>query len=219
MFNLKKITAAFSGPASAETIQRELLDSTDAIIAEARAIVEKGLPELSDKARKLERLGFTATKEVVDHRLAASMKAEKQAVVSLHEKYALEYPGLKFIDEKTMDAVCKKHGLLIGSVGRYKGDVPDWALDRIDKCGVNLLEYRVYWDALAFHHGAVREASRLCIAAPIADMHIKSNERIVGNKIVALDPIVSIRVDGGYCVIVVWGEEGKDTRVFNAQVN
>ena len=53
MFNLKKITAAFSGPASAETIQRELLDSTDAIIAEARAIVEKGLPELSDKARKL----------------------------------------------------------------------------------------------------------------------------------------------------------------------
>lgn len=66
------------------------------------------------------------------------------------------------------------------------------------------------------------QVSNLMIAAPIAEMDIRSNERVDENgriQVVTQDPIVCLEVEGGYIVLAAWGEEGQDPKVFNAENN
>jgi hypothetical protein len=70
-------------------------------------------------------------------------------------------------------------------------------------------------------HG-MRTVPALYIAAPVADMALKGNERVVDGKIQTIptkDPIVCLEVKGGYIVLAAWGEEGSDPEVFNAANN
>jgi hypothetical protein len=62
--------------------------------------------------------------------------------------------------------------------------------------------------------------NNLHIVAPATEMKLGFNERVVGNKIEEVkDPIVCLKVEGGYVVLAAWGEEGSDPRVFNALSN
>lgn len=67
----------------------------------------------------------------------------------------------------------------------------------------------------------MRERPNLYIAAPVADMELDRGQMVQDGEIVqgALDPIVCLKVEGGYIVLVAWGEEGQDPRVFNALNN
>ncbi len=255
-----------SEPASdvitAKVIQRELVDRSDRLIAEARTILA-AKPEPTERAMRLAKLGFNSTPEVEEKRRIEIEVQMYKRTADLYERNALKYPSLKFIDEKTMEAVCKKYGLLVGELRHYTGLVPDWVLDRIEQCGVDVILHEVRksgtrgnmaWggDSRSFHTQAVitdnmyADADKanaavkalgfdengyplnyvvthnlMCIAAPAAEMRLMSNERVEGHRIVRVheDPIISIRVQGGYCVIAAWGEEGSDPQVFNVANN
>lgn len=246
---------------TAEVIQRELVDRSDELITEARALLEQ-VTAPTERMTRLVRLGFTSAPEVEEQREIDAKFSEHKAIAALYDKYALKYPSLKFIDEATMEAVCKKYGLLLGNLSHYIGKVPDWVLDRIEQCGVNVFMYEFvgYKSAATkmwirnnrqpFHPEAVNtngmfntrdeaqkavdatkegeyaggfvvEHNLMCIAAPKAEMRLQSNERVDGHRIVRTheDPIISIRVEGGYCVIAAWGEEGSDPQVFSVANN
>lgn len=62
--------------------------------------------------------------------------------------------------------------------------------------------------------------SLLMIAAPKDQMIVYPYEQVqVGNILTHTDPIVCITVPHGYVVLVAWGEEGQDPRVFNTLGN
>lgn len=242
-------------PITAELIQREMVDRTDKLMAEARAIVD-GTYQQSNRALRLSKLGFLSTPEVSAHLDKEREISRRKVQIGYKEKYAMKYPGLKFIDDNTMEIVCKDYGLVVGEVNAYTGTVPDWVIERIENCGVPVVMYevtRVNYFAWGFDRPEVvdtdgffstkqeavdeLEAIRLekkggypyhilshelmRIAAPIKEMIVRSDQRIEGNRIVTAheDPIVSIRVPGGYCVIAAWGEEGSDPKVFNSDNN
>lgn len=246
-----------SSAITAEVIQRELVDRSDELITEARALLEQ-VKAPTERIARLARLGFSSAPEVEEQRVLDAKLQEHKVIADLYDTYALKYPNLKFIDEATMEAVCKKYGLLLGGLHHYIGKVPDWVLDRIEQCGVDVIVYETQQHSFnvpsrwignnrdSFHSTAINtkgmfstrdEAQKaadamkgggyvikhnlMCIAAPKAEMRLQSNERIEGHRIVQIheDPIISIRVQGGYCVIAAWGEEGSDPQVFNVANN
>lgn len=237
----------------------EMLSAQEALVKEANDILEKA-KDGSEKARKLKEAGFIKAKGVEVLAMAEEAAAQKQ----MFERYSVEYPGLKFIPDKAMDDVCRKYGLVIGEVSRYKGEVPSWALDvihgnkhllkkhlrripsgeRMDGMRVAFgwptKRYGVISDSIPnYSYSRVRTDSgkevtvgtyrrmyevtggELLISAPISQMELREREYISGNRIMVepKDPIVSIKVEGGYIVLAAWGEEGQDTRVFNVNNN
>lgn len=127
---------------TAEAIQRELVSNDDAQLAEAIRLLQAPSP-VSERARRLERFGFSCSEEAM---AASKYDSERRAAEEkerVARQYAEQYPGLRFITTENMQAICKKYGLLLGEVRRYKGVVPDWALDRIESCGVQVSYYRI----------------------------------------------------------------------------
>lgn len=177
--------------------------------------------------------------------------ARRQAharVTNAEQEAATKYPGFKFIATDVMQEVCKKYGLIVGGVDRYKGEVPEWVLGVIERSGVPTKSYQlgvVYNGSGYVEYGRyasmqmaqdaakgldesadgkymthISSHSSLLIAAPAKEMEVNRWERVKNGRIVEVkDPIVCIEVTGGYCVIAAWGEEGQDPRVFNANVN
>lgn len=62
--------------------------------------------------------------------------------------------------------------------------------------------------------------SGLRICAPLKDMEVKSNQKVVGYKIQDIpDPVVLQPVRGGYLIVCAWGDEASDEIVVNQQMN
>lgn len=58
------------------------------------------------------------------------------------------------------------------------------------------------------------------ICAPLKDMEVKLNQRVVGYKIQNIpDPVVLQPVRGGYLIVCAWGDEASDEIVVNQQMN
>lgn len=224
--------------ASAVTIQWSIRDRQDALVREARALVNaKNADEVAHVVR-LQRLGFTGVPEVRANESRLLRKTKMRSELERQEEYALKYPGFRFVSERIMDDVCAQYGLVIGGVDRYMGQVPAWAAKVVDESGV--LSGRV-WRVryLGQHWGEfpteddiperVKEdsdltisheyAHPLLIAAPKKNMRVHANEEIRNHRIVKRDPIVMIKVLGGYVVLAAWDEEGRDPRILNVGNN
>ena len=62
--------------------------------------------------------------------------------------------------------------------------------------------------------------AELKICAPLKDMEVKLNQRVVGYKIQNIpDPVVLQPVRGGYLIVCAWGDEASDEIVVNQQMN
>ncbi len=99
---------------------------------EAKAIIEKDATRIIEKGNRLSALGFGATKEA---KMAANHKnevAKAKEQVSFIEKYRVDYPFNKFITEKQVEEICKKHGLLKGDSSMYTGFIPEKNLKQIE---------------------------------------------------------------------------------------
>jgi hypothetical protein len=140
--NIKNIISRLPGmPAlTAEAIQRELVDAEDRLMAEVNEILNA--PAFVDaKAQRLQHLGFNQSSDTRRYQEAeaARQRAEQQGA---HRRAAeARYPALKFIGEAAMDHICRKYRLLIGSVDRYTGTVPEWALPQIERVKTIVTHY------------------------------------------------------------------------------
>jgi hypothetical protein len=58
------------------------------------------------------------------------------------------------------------------------------------------------------------------ICAPLKDMEIPKNKKLVGHKIINIpDPVVLQPVRGGYLIVCAWGNESSDEMVVNQKMN
>lgn len=137
-----------------EKIHNEIDTAEDRLLTEARRIIALNI-DTSDKAERLERIGFVNSEVVV------RSKQKKQTLVSgkdqaeLIEHYKQSYPFQKFLTEEELDRICAKYSLIYAPVSTYKKDVPEKnvrdienapSLKRDDTASVLVqIEYIKFW--------------------------------------------------------------------------
>lgn len=122
MFNLfktqKKVTV--------EDVHREFLTASETLLKEATKIINETMIE---KSTRLSENGFKNSIEVTQ----ASKMVMTKETVRLIQKYQFEYPFNKFIRHDDVMSICEKYSLIMGTVDRYKGFVPDKNLKELEK--------------------------------------------------------------------------------------
>ena len=119
-----------------KVIIQEIHDSfdnaQDELLKQATSIIEQYKPNLSNKAERLEKLGFVNSETVVKNidRKEVLISSKKDA--DLVNYYKTSYPFLKFLKEEQLNAICKKYNLIYAPVGRYKEDVPEKNVTEIE---------------------------------------------------------------------------------------
>ena len=101
--------------------------------------LETDLQHLIDKQERLSNLGFKRTeisKKVSNENARLFfLKRDNEAklkVINSIEYFQQRYPHYKFITKDSVNALCKKYGLIFGSVEQFIGDVPDKNLEDIE---------------------------------------------------------------------------------------
>jgi hypothetical protein len=141
-----------------EEIHESFYTEVDKLLAEAKISrsLETDKQDLLDKCKRLEALGFTSTKEVMDARHEIQRlrelqdeNATKESLVKAINYFSFKYPTYKFITEKSVEKICEKYNLVYGPISKYIGTVPDKNLKHIedfkvlenDECYVNQCIY------------------------------------------------------------------------------
>lgn len=125
-----------------EEIHETFYTEVDKLLAEAKISnsLETDKQYLLDKCERLEKLGFSRSKEVMEaqeeiSRLAhlRQENAKKQDLIEAINYFSFKYPHYKFITEQSVKKICEKYGLIYGVIGRYLGIVPDKNLEHIEQ--------------------------------------------------------------------------------------
>ena len=115
-----------------QEIHNSFDNAQDELLKQATSIIEQYKPNLSNKAERLEKLGFVNSETVVKNidRKKVLISSKKDA--DLVNYYKTSYPFLKFLKEEQLNAICKKYNLIYAPVGRYKEDVPEKNVTEIE---------------------------------------------------------------------------------------
>lgn len=129
-----------------EQIHNEFDTAPDRLLQQAIQILEKEgnakiqlESQISEKAKRLEKIGFVKNDAVVKKQQIDSITKSKQYVIDMSTKeaetinhYSRNYPFLKFLTEPELDRICEKYGLIYAPVSYYKETVPDKNLREIE---------------------------------------------------------------------------------------
>lgn len=122
-------------------IHNEFDSAGDRLLEQAKAILNKTLPDktaLEEKAEKLRKLGFINSSPVLevaalkgerDSHNALLIETKKEAELILYYKQA--YPFQKFLTENELERICDKYKLVSAPVASYIKDVPEKNLEEI----------------------------------------------------------------------------------------
>ena len=120
MFNLFKSRAATEKVIA--DIHNEFDTAGEKLLADAKKILADSTD--TGKAERLKKLGFIQAQPVGRAKKLMEEKANSKAIAERVEYFRTYYPNNKFITKEMVESICKKYGLLCGSIGRYIGDVP-----------------------------------------------------------------------------------------------
>lgn len=118
-------------PAIVHEIHNEFLSAGDKILNEAKSILEGSKRKSIDKGKRLAELGFKKCPEAVEATVIENIIVTTKELADLVENYKISYPNNKFITEKQVNDICEKYGLVLGSIGWFKGFVPEQKLNQI----------------------------------------------------------------------------------------
>jgi hypothetical protein len=125
-----------------EEIHETFFTEVDRLLAEAKISksTETQYEDLLKKQERLKNLGFSQTKEMIAAqaeiaRLEAINKenANKETLIKAIEYFSMKYPTYKFITEQSVKKICQKYGLIYGGIDKYKGTVPDRAIEDMER--------------------------------------------------------------------------------------
>jgi len=188
-----------------EEIHQAFYSEVDKLLADAKITLQSNTTveeEVFEKARRLRRLGFGATAEVILAEKESSKLAEidkinneKKKMAEIIEYFSFKYPLHKFITEDSVKKICEKYNLVYGDIGRYIGTVPDKNLAEIENNPIKeedmlyldssargntwgYYDYEHYKDYLRNHQYLRYDMSKakLEIAAPLKDFNLKDYE-------------------------------------------
>lgn len=220
-----------------EEIHDAFNTSSGKALAEANEILAN--ITISAKGSLLNELGFTSTAEALRSQEAIREKQEKEELSKIIKEYNQTYPLYKFITEENVKAICKKYGLVMGEISKYKGDVPEKNLLEIKsfnewKNNIKAEHSLVYLyfnhsfgepakirksDPISYPagHFSTHEVNTYSICAPIKDMIVDSRTELKdGWKLQNIpDPVVLFPVYKGFLIVSAWGLEAEDSLVIN----
>lgn len=100
-------------------------NAQDELLKQAIFIIEQQIDKISDKAERLNKLGFVSSKIVLQNRTEKQILIGSANDADLVNYYKNAYPFLKFLKEYQLDSICKKYNLIYAPVSKYKEDVPE----------------------------------------------------------------------------------------------
>lgn len=235
--------------------------------------------EIYNKIQLLNKYGFTQTpsstttlKELQSKEAEIEFQIKQiqdsidsvELIDRLQNEYRIKYPFLRFVPDNLMVSIMKKYNLFMADTIFYAKEVPNEALQMIDKYKEEIytvdesnlqairnsaeryLETISVDDFQAINPKAFR-MSNLKIIAPMTHFNIPSisSPRLPGKLIPlmitndnnifevnmkgieslamevreVLDPIATLKVQGGYIVLHAWDEEAKIPEIINNYLN
>lgn len=133
MFNLfKKQPMKTNYPEIVTQIHKEFEESGAELLKQAEALLDTLSPVNSDKAKRLQSLGFKNVPEVKQVVEAEQKIVSAKAVADLVKYYQRHYPFNKFITDTEVTKICSKYDLVCGDIGLFKGFVPETKLKDIE---------------------------------------------------------------------------------------
>ena len=201
-----------------EQIHNEVYSVHDLLLKEAENILNKPINEEKvNDYQKLIKLGFNNEKNIINHKEELKKIEESKKIKSIIEYYSFKYPFNKFINEESVIRICEKYGLILTSVDRFIGSIPE-------KNQKEIINFKVDKKDLPFHHDKESDyiiGVGLLIIATKDQLNMK-NARVQGHKLVDIvkeDPIVLQPVREGYLIVSAWGIEASDKEVQNPRFN
>lgn len=213
-------------------IYNDVYSAQELLLEEAKSILENSVDVNEEKYVLLEemnRLGFANAEEVKAF-TKYKEKIQKQTDISEAIKYYKEtYPLNKFIDEKSVNVICEKYGLVLSAVNNYIAEIPL-------KNQKEIVNFRVKEKDIRFPYETMRASRRSMLV--FAREYRKTDEKMVcgehlliiapkhkfntkgliqeGNVLKIDDPIVLQPVTHGYLICSSWGLEAGDELVVNS---
>lgn len=120
--------AATNGPSVEQMIHDDVYSAQELLLAEAQRVLDEPFGysiERMETLEKLSELGFKNSQECAEYEAMKKSRAESKRLKETIEKYRHSYPLNKFIDEGTVERVCKKYDLVLTVASRYVAEIPD----------------------------------------------------------------------------------------------
>lgn len=217
---------------TAKEIHDEFCLASDNLLEEVKQVLQDDF-----EADRLKELGFKSIKKVSDREDVLTKRRYAETVAYYRQKY----PFRKFLLQLSVEAICKKYGLLCGDVHNFTGEIPQKNVEEILSFKVRDEDRPESDDTTWFSSGRMgekfdkfflcegkwceekvesthREKITLKICAPEA-MFNKKNLNVVDGYMLVSDPIVLQPVKGGYLIVTAWGDEATDEIVVNEGMN
>lgn len=132
------------GLTDSEIIQRihnEFNTSGEKLLNEAKKVLEECKEHQTDKAKRMQALGFHNTEAVKNLKEATNKEYKALKFAQTVKYYSLHYPNNKFITKEEVEKICSKYNLVYGEVSLYKGDIPDKNLKEIENFNLREEDY------------------------------------------------------------------------------
>jgi hypothetical protein len=140
---LKEAVVAVSYYEQIARIHNEFNTAGENIYQEALAIINETIVPNQEKAVRLEKMGFYASKEATAAKEAMVRKQENERIAKIIKYYRDKYPLYKFIRDKDVEDICEKYGLIYGSASQYTGFIPEKNLKSIESFKIDDRDRRV----------------------------------------------------------------------------
>lgn len=132
-----------------QRIHNEFNTSGERLLIEAKKIIEDCKEYQTDKAERMQALGFYNTEVVKNLKEARNKEYKALKLAQTVEYYSLHYPNNKFITEEEVQKICSKYNLVYGEVRLYKGDIPEKNLKEIESFNLREEDY-LYTEVYTF---------------------------------------------------------------------
>jgi hypothetical protein len=113
-------------------IHNEFDTAQERLLLEAKEIISGTSKFFSEKAERLEKIGFINSNSVVKHKKNKELLVKNRDQAELIEYYKQNYPFQKFLTEEELNRICKKYGLIYAPVSNYIKEVPEKNLLEIE---------------------------------------------------------------------------------------
>jgi hypothetical protein len=192
-------------------VHTEFATAGEKLYQEALLIINSQKILNDEKVQRLINLGFTATKEVIEAETIIKNRKINEKIVKQVSYYRENYPFQKFITQDQVTIICKKYGLIQGSIDQYTGFVPEKNLKTMESFELKERDAK----KLSYNAGFDNQFQ---IAAPQKDFKISDRQEVKNHKIVdkpVPDPVILAPVVGGFLIVTAWGDEASDPLIVN----
>ena|SRR6478735_1201034 len=217
-----------------EKIHNSFYSEMDKLLIESNILIPEDNIELIEKSKRLEKLGFTNSKEVKilkDFKNISKNTKEKLELQSTILYFLKKYPNYKFITTESIQRLCKEYNLYFDSIEKYQGEIPEKNLRDIENFKVSdddsTFIFKLRCTEFLYHNKIDIESffsdrsllfddcikkgffikRNLSIVAPSEDFNIKKDKVVNGFE----DPIVFYPICKNnkiyYFIITAWGGE------------